>query len=146
MRKAQHRKCTLLFLTPDCRLPTTLFCHPIPFIAHHQIFMFSKHVNITFVSMEVNDQLIAELAELARLEFNAEEKSGIKSDLQRMISFVEKLQEIDTTGVEPLLHMSEATNVYREDVVSGSIDRSTGLLNAPDSDGVYFRVPQVIKK
>ena len=96
--------------------------------------------------MEVNDQLIAELAELARLEFNAEEKSGIKSDLQRMISFVEKLQEIDTTGVEPLLHMSEATNVYREDVVSGSIDRSTGLLNAPDSDGVYFRVPQVIKK
>ena len=108
--------------------------------------MFSKDVNSTFVSMEVNDQLIAELAELARLEFNAEEKSGIKSDLQRMISFVEKLQEIDTTGVEPLLHMSEATNVYREDVVSGSIDRSTGLLNAPDSDGVYFRVPQVIKK
>ena len=96
--------------------------------------------------MEVNDQLIAELAELARLEFNAEEKSGIKSDLQRMIRFVEKLQEIDTTGVEPLLHMSEATNVYREDIVSGSIDRSTGLLNAPDSDGVYFRVPQVIKK
>ena len=108
--------------------------------------MFSTDVNSTFVSMEVNDQLIAELAELARLEFNAEEKSGIKSDLQRMISFVEKLQEIDTTGVEPLLHMSEATNVYREDVVSGSIDRSTGLLNAPDSDGVYFRVPQVIKK
>ena len=63
-----------------------------------------------------------------------------------MISFVEKLQEIDTTGDEPLLHMSEASNVYREDVVSGSIDRSTGLLNAPDSDGVYFRVPQVIKK
>jgi len=108
--------------------------------------MLSKNVNITFVSMEVNDQLIADLAELARLEFNAEEKSGIKSDLQRMISFVEKLQEIDTTGVEPLLHMSEATNVYREDIVSGSIDRSTGLLNAPDSDGVYFRVPQVIKK
>jgi aspartyl-tRNA(Asn)/glutamyl-tRNA(Gln) amidotransferase subunit C len=108
--------------------------------------MLPKNVSITFVDMEVNDQLIAELAELARLEFNAEEKSGIKSDLQRMISFVEKLQEIDTTGVEPLLHMSQATNVYRDDIVSGSVDRSTGLLNAPDSDGVYFRVPQVIKK
>jgi aspartyl-tRNA(Asn)/glutamyl-tRNA(Gln) amidotransferase subunit C len=96
--------------------------------------------------MEVNDQLIEQLAELAKLEFSAEEKSGIKSDLQRMISFVEKLQEIDTTGVEPLLHMSQATNVYREDILSGSVDRSTGLLNAPDSDGIYFRVPQVIKK
>jgi aspartyl-tRNA(Asn)/glutamyl-tRNA(Gln) amidotransferase subunit C len=108
--------------------------------------MLPKNVSITFVDMEVNDQLIAELAELARLEFSAEEKSGIKSDLQRMISFVEKLQEIDTTGVEPLLHMSEATNVYRDDIVSGSVDRTTGLLNAPDSDGIYFRVPQVIKK
>jgi len=96
--------------------------------------------------MEVNDQLIEQLAELAKLEFSAEEKSGIKSDLQRMISFVEKLQEIDTTGVQPLLHMSEATNVYREDILSGSVDRSFGLLNAPDSDGIYFRVPQVIKK
>jgi len=96
--------------------------------------------------MEVNDQLIAQLAELARLEFSAEEKAGIQTDLQRMISFVEKLQEIDTTGVEPLLHMSEATNVYREDVLSGSVERSTGLQNAPDTDGVYFRVPQVIKK
>ena len=96
--------------------------------------------------MEVNDQLIEQLAELAKLEFSAEEKSGIKSDLQRMISFVEKLQEIDTTGVQPLLHMSEATNVYREDILSGSVDRSIGLLNAPDSDGIYFRVPQVIKK
>ncbi|HSB93539.1 MAG TPA: Asp-tRNA(Asn)/Glu-tRNA(Gln) amidotransferase subunit GatC [Flavitalea sp.] len=108
--------------------------------------MWPKILNITFVCMEVNEQLIAQLAELARLEFSAEERSGIKSDLQRMISFVEKLQEIDTTGVEPLLHMSEATDVYRDDLVSGSIDRSTGLLNAPDSDGVYFRVPQVIKK
>lgn len=96
--------------------------------------------------MEVNDQLIDQLAELARLEFSADEKAGIRDDLQRMISFVEKLQEIDTTGVEPLLHMSEATNVYREDRLSGSVDRATGLSNAPDTDGVYFRVPQVIKK
>jgi len=108
--------------------------------------MLPNILSLTFVGMEVNDQLIEQLAELARLEFSAEEKSGIKSDLQRMISFVEKLQEIDTTGVQPILHMSEATNVYREDILSGSVDRSTGLLNAPDSDGIYFRVPQVIKK
>ena len=101
---------------------------------------------IIFVYMEVNDALIENLASLARLEFNEKEKAAIREDLQRMISFVEKLNELDTTGVEPLLHMSEAENVLREDIPQGSVPRETALKNAPDSDGVYFRVPKVIKK
>ncbi len=96
--------------------------------------------------MQVDETLIDNLAHLARLRFNDSEKVAIGQDLQKMISFVEKLQELDTTGVEPLLHMSDEVNNYREDIPQGSISRETGLSNAPDTDGTYFRVPQVIKK
>ena len=96
--------------------------------------------------MEVNDQLVDKLANLARLQFKAEEKEGIKNDLQRMIQFVEKLNELDTTGVEPLLHMSEQVNVLREDEVKGSVETTEGLKNAPVHDEHFFKVPKVIKK
>jgi len=96
--------------------------------------------------MQVNDALVENLASLARLQFNAEEKEIIKDGLQRMIQFVDKLNELDTTGVKPLLHMTEAVNVLRDDTVQGSITREEGLKNAPDTDGVYFKVPKVIKK
>jgi aspartyl-tRNA(Asn)/glutamyl-tRNA(Gln) amidotransferase subunit C len=96
--------------------------------------------------MEVNDALVENLANLARLEFNPQEKEAIKIDLQRMISFVEKLNELNTEGVEPLLHMSDSENVYREDVLQGSVSREEALKNAPDTDGVFFKVPKVIKK
>lgn len=96
--------------------------------------------------MEVNDAMIDKLAHLARLKFDEEEKQEIRSDLQRMIAFVEKLNELDLENVEPLLHMSTAINVYREDEVQGSIDRSEALKNAPDHDDQFFKVPKVIKK
>lgn len=96
--------------------------------------------------MEVNDALVKNLADLARLEFNDQERAEIKKDLQRMISFVDKLNELNTEGVEPLLHMSDAENVYREDVLQGSVSREEGLKNAPDTDGIFFKVPKVIKK
>lgn len=96
--------------------------------------------------MEVNDALIDKLANLARLQFNQEEKENLRKDLERMIAFVDKLNELNTEGVEPLLHMSDSINVLREDVVQGSISREEGMKNAPDTDGVYFRVPKVINK
>ena len=96
--------------------------------------------------MEVNDALVDKLANLARLHFKDEEKAAIKNDLQRMIQFVEKLNELDTTGVEPLLHMSEQVNILRDDEVKGSISRAEALLNAPLHDDVFFKVPKVIKK
>jgi aspartyl-tRNA(Asn)/glutamyl-tRNA(Gln) amidotransferase subunit C len=96
--------------------------------------------------MEVNDALIDNLSNLARLEFNAAEKEEIKKDLQRMIHFVEKLGELDTTGIEPLLHMSPETNVLREDLPRGSVNREQALTNAPATDGTYFKVPKVIRK
>lgn len=96
--------------------------------------------------MEVNDLLVENLAKLARLRFDEQEKSEIRSDLQQMIAFIEKLNEVNTEGVQPLLHMSTNTNILREDIVSGSISREEGLKNAPDADGTFFRVPKVIKK
>jgi aspartyl-tRNA(Asn)/glutamyl-tRNA(Gln) amidotransferase subunit C len=96
--------------------------------------------------MEVNDALIDNLSNLARLEFNSVEKEAIKHDLQRMIQFVEKLGELDTTGVEPLLHMSPETNVLRDDTIAGSVSREAALAGAPATDGRYFEVPKVIRK
>jgi aspartyl-tRNA(Asn)/glutamyl-tRNA(Gln) amidotransferase subunit C len=96
--------------------------------------------------MEINSQLVDNIAHLARLHFTDEEKKEIESDLQRMISFVEKLGEIDTTGIEPLQHMGSSVNVLREDEIKGSISRQEALQNAPVTDGVFFKVPKVIKK
>ena len=96
--------------------------------------------------MEVNDALVDKLANLARLRFDDAEKEEIKNDLQRMIAFVEKLNELDLSGVEPLLHMSDEVNVLREDEVKGSISRAEALKNAPLHDEQFFKVPKVIKK
>jgi len=96
--------------------------------------------------MEVTDALVDNLANLSRLSFTEAEKTEIKGDLQRMIAFVEKLQEVDTTGTAPLLHMTDAINVYREDAVKGSIAREDAMKNAPETDGTFFKVPKVIKK
>lgn len=96
--------------------------------------------------MEVNDALVDKLANLARLHFDEGEKAGIKNDLQKMIQFVEKLNELDTTGVLPLLHVSENINVLREDEIRGSISPEEALKNASSHDGQFFKVPKVIKK
>ena len=96
--------------------------------------------------MEVNDALINKIANLARLSFSEEEKPVIKDKLQRMIHFVEKLNEVDTEGVEPLLHMSNNVNILREDEVKNSITTEEGLKNAPVHNEQFFKVPKVIKK
>ncbi len=97
-------------------------------------------------TMEVNDQLVDKLAHLSRLAFSPDEKEEIKNDLQRMIHFVEKLNELNLEGVKPLLHMSGEVNVLREDVVIGSISQEKGLKNAPLQDGSFFKVPKVISR
>src|SRR5215470_11888094 len=95
--------------------------------------------------MEVDDSLVDKLADLARLKFEASEKEAIKNDLQKMISFVEKLNELDTAGIPPLLHMTTETNVLREDKIEGSITREEALKNAPLHDEKFFKVPKVLK-
>ncbi|HQW84665.1 MAG TPA: Asp-tRNA(Asn)/Glu-tRNA(Gln) amidotransferase subunit GatC [Ferruginibacter sp.] len=96
--------------------------------------------------MEVNDALVEKLANLARLKFEDTERDCIKLDLQKMIRFVEKLNELDTSGVEPLLHIGDNVNILRDDEVKGSITRDEGLKNAVIHDDQFFKVPKVIKK
>ena len=96
--------------------------------------------------MEVNDALVDKLAHLSRLEFNDAEKEEIKNDLQRMIGFVEKLNELDLEGAEPFFICAAEVNVLREDEIKGSITREEALKNAPVHDDQFFKVPKVIKK
>ncbi len=96
--------------------------------------------------MEVNDIMIENLAHLARLQFTDLGKNEFKTDLQRMITFVEQLKEVDTTNVKPLLHLSDTVNVLREDVLVESISQELALKNAPKKDNNFFLVPKVIKK
>ena len=90
--------------------------------------------------------MVDELAHLSRLRFTPDEKEGIRKDMQKIIGFVEKLNELDTTGVEPLRHMSQVMNVMRNDELQGSVPRDVALANAPMQDGVFIKVPKVISK
>jgi len=96
--------------------------------------------------MKIDAKMVDNLAHLARLRFEDAEKESIRTDMERMVAFVEKLQTVDTTGVSPLLHISDAANVLREDIVQGSVSRSEALLNSPVSDDTFFKVPKVIRK
>lgn len=96
--------------------------------------------------MQVDDALIDKLSRLSMLRFEAEEKEQIKKDLEKMIGFVDKLKELDTTGVEPLLHMSTNRDVLRQDLPGSMLSQEEALSNAPDHDGTFFKVPKVIKK
>lgn len=96
--------------------------------------------------MEINDDLVGKLAMLSRLHFNEMEKIEIKKDLAKMIGFIDKLNELDTTGITPLLHIGNNVNVLREDEVSGNISRLEALQNSPVNDPLFFKVPKVIKE
>ena len=96
--------------------------------------------------MGIDSKMLENLAHLARLRFDDTEKESIRADLQKMLAFVEKLEKVDTKGVAPLLFISDASNVLREDIVQGSVLRQDALLNAPLQDEVFFKVPTVIKK
>jgi aspartyl-tRNA(Asn)/glutamyl-tRNA(Gln) amidotransferase subunit C len=95
---------------------------------------------------QVTDQLVDHLANLSMLHFDGQAKQAIKKDLESMIGFVEKLQELDTTGVEPLRHMSFEMNKLRADELHGSIDRELALKNAANHTSEFFLVPKVLSK
>ena len=96
--------------------------------------------------MEINDALVDKLAMLSRLHFNETEKTAIKNDLEKMIRFVDKLNELDTTGVEPLMHISSNVNMLREDEPVQGCSREEALFNSPLKDKQFFKVPKVISK
>jgi aspartyl-tRNA(Asn)/glutamyl-tRNA(Gln) amidotransferase subunit C len=96
--------------------------------------------------MEVTPQLIEKLGNLARLDIKPGEKEALRNDMQQMIGFIEKLNELDTAGIEPLIHLTEEINVLREDEIKGSVNREEALSNAALKNDSFFMVPKVIKK
>ncbi len=96
--------------------------------------------------MQVDTKLVSHLAHLSRLNVAPEKMDKLVADMQDLVVFVEQLNALDTTGTDPLMHMGDAVNVLRADEVNGSISRNAALLNAPESDGAFFKVPKVINK
>jgi aspartyl-tRNA(Asn)/glutamyl-tRNA(Gln) amidotransferase subunit C len=96
--------------------------------------------------MEVNNKLIQDLSRLAKLKFDEQAAEKMKGDLDKIIGFVDKLSEIDTEGIEPLIYLSEEVNVLRADVIANEVSQESALKNAPQKDSDYFKVPTVLKK
>lgn len=109
-------------------------------------FLAYVHAFVIFGHMKVTLELIDRLSYLARLDIAPEAKEQLRGDMEQMIGFIEKLNELDTTGVEPLLHMCAETDVLREDIPGGSIDREAALAPAGKKDEQFFLVPKTIKK
>lgn len=96
--------------------------------------------------MAVDNNTVDKIAELAKLQFNDTAKEEIKADLNKMLDFVDKLNELDTENVEPLIYMLDEEQVLREDEVKGQVTQKEALKNAPDKDSDFIKVPKVIKK
>jgi aspartyl-tRNA(Asn)/glutamyl-tRNA(Gln) amidotransferase subunit C len=96
--------------------------------------------------MKIDDQIIEKISGRAYLEFGEGEKEKIRQDLEQILTFVEKLKELDTENVEPLVYLSDKTEVLREDRMIPTISNEEALLNAPEKSGRFFKVPKVIRK
>jgi len=112
--------------------------------------------------MKVTEKDVAYVADLANLELTGEERTGMVRDLNSILDYVERLNELDTSNVEPMAQVSDRYGVdeskqgsdrfvyaYREDVLEGlrkSLSQEAALENAPDADGTFFRVPKVIER
>ena len=112
--------------------------------------------------MKVTEKDVVHVADLANLELSTEERAGMLRDLNSILDFIERLNELDTSKVEPMAQVSDRYGVdgskqgserfgyaSREDVVEGlrrSLTQEVALENAPDADGTFFRVPKVIER
>jgi len=96
--------------------------------------------------MKVDKDTIDRVAALAKLRFNEEEKENVREELSKIITFCEKLNEIDTDGVEPLIFLGEEINIFRDDEPVMEITKAEALKNAPQKDSDYFKVPKFLDR
>lgn len=96
--------------------------------------------------MKIDDALFNRLAKLSHLSFKEEEKKAVKKDLQNMLNFIDQINEVDTEGVEPLIHITNRKNAFREDEAKQLINKEEALSNAPKKTDDFFLVPKVIKQ
>ena len=93
----------------------------------------------------ISDEMIEDVGILAKLELSDEEKEQAKQDMGRMLDYIDQLNELDTSGVEPMSHVFPVENVFREDVVTNGDDRDEMLANAPESKDGAFKVPKTVE-
>ena len=96
--------------------------------------------------MNIDKETVEKVAHLARLELAEDEKEKMIADMNKILGFMDKLNEIDTSGIEPLVYMTDEINVTREDVIKQEVTHEEALLNAPKHDKDYFLVAKVIEK
>lgn len=96
--------------------------------------------------MTIDKQTIYKVAELARIEITAEEISDLQTDMNKILTFMEKLNELDTSSVAPLVYMNQEGNVWREDEVKQDLSVEDGLKNAALHNEAFFLVPKILDK
>lgn len=94
--------------------------------------------------MKISHETVDNLAKLSRLSFEGEAKESMRVDLENILEMCEKLNEVNTEGVEPLIYMTDSHTILREDAVVQEITHEEALKNAPKKDSDFFRVPKVI--
>ncbi|GAB5525728.1 MAG: Asp-tRNA(Asn)/Glu-tRNA(Gln) amidotransferase subunit GatC [Roseivirga sp.] len=95
--------------------------------------------------MQVDKETLHKVAHLARLNIKPEEETKLLNDMSEILTWVNKLEEVDTEGVEPLTHMTAEVNAMRSDEAAQTISREDALKNAPEKDDKFFKVPKVLK-
>ncbi len=95
--------------------------------------------------MQIDRPLLDKIAHLSRLEFDEKDAEKMMKDMSAIVTWVEKLKEVNTDGVEPLTTMSYEVNSLREDEVKPHLPHQDALRNAPKKDSDYFRVPKVLE-
>jgi len=95
--------------------------------------------------MEMDQAQVEQVAKLARLALHGEEAEQFGKELSKIFSYIEKLNELDTSEVEPTSHVLPLANVFRDDVVRPSLPVAKALENAPERDGSFFKVPKIIE-
>ncbi|MEQ9441086.1 MAG: Asp-tRNA(Asn)/Glu-tRNA(Gln) amidotransferase subunit GatC [Cyclobacteriaceae bacterium] len=94
--------------------------------------------------MKIDRETVKKIAHLARLEYDPQSEEAMMESMSEILDWVEKLNEVDTEGVEPLMHMSYELNVMREDKIGEHLSREQALSLAPKHDEEFFRVPKVL--
>ena len=93
--------------------------------------------------MEIDNETVDKIASLSKLSFSGKQKEAIKNDMNKMLNFIGKLEEVDTDDVDPLIHMTDDVNVLRADDAVSDITQKEALKNAPKKDSTYFKIPKV---
>lgn len=94
--------------------------------------------------MPIDIATIRKVAQLARLELTPEEEDQLSVDIEQILAWIDQLEEVDTEGIAPVIHMHTNINAYREDVPHNDLTRAEALLNAPQKEEEYFKVVKVI--